>query len=241
MSAKNWYVQTEDGKVYGPAEVAELVTWACDGRIGPTSFVSTDRISWKPAQLMKELEMKWMVESEPGKVFGPFTRSVVSDALRNGEIDVAAKIYRLYEYPIDQDPPPIEKIVEKRVEVPVEKIVEKRVEVPVEKIVEKIVEKRVEVPVEKIVEKIVEKRVEVPVEKIVEKIVEVPQPARSEIVVAEVVEPSAPMPPPKTAGSIFSNVDRSHLAALEAAARRELSAARQHKGRGPFRFFGGAK
>ena len=45
---------------------------------------------------------------------------------------------------------------------PVEKIVEKVVEVPVEKIVE--------VPVEKVVEKVVE----VPVEKIVEKTVEVP-------------------------------------------------------------------
>lgn len=55
---------------------------------------------------------------------------------------------------------------------------EVRVEVPVEKVVEKIVEVRVEVPVEKIVEKTVEKRVEVPVEvtleKLVEKTVEVP-------------------------------------------------------------------
>jgi len=61
-----------------------------------------------------------------------------------------------------------EQAVEKEVvvkEVPVEKIVEKIVEVPVEKVVEKIVE----VPVEKIVEKEVIK--EVPVEKIVEKVV----------------------------------------------------------------------
>ncbi|MDE6473835.1 MAG: hypothetical protein K2L70_01890 [Clostridia bacterium] len=55
---------------------------------------------------------------------------------------------------------PIEKIVEKVVEVPVEKIVE--VPVEVEKVVEK--EVKVEVPVEKIVE--------VPVEKVVEKVVE---------------------------------------------------------------------
>ncbi len=82
---------------------------------------------------------------------------------------------------------------------PVEKIVEKKVEVPVEKIVEKTVEKRVEVPVEDLTringlqfeitqlkntleaeknkpakEVIVEKRIEVPVEKIVEKIIEKP-------------------------------------------------------------------
>jgi predicted flap endonuclease-1-like 5' DNA nuclease len=100
--------------------------------------------------------------------------------------------------------PPVEKIVEKRVEVPVdkivEKIVEKRVEVPVEKIVEKIVEKkvevpvekivekRVEVPVEKIVEKIVEKRVEVPVEKIVEKRIEVPVEKIAEKIVEKRIE-----------------------------------------------------
>ena len=70
---------------------------------------------------------------------------------------------------------PVDRIVEKRVEVPVDRIV--KVRVPVEKIVEK----RVEVPVEKIVkvrvpvEKIVEKRVEVPVDRVVEKLVEAPQ------------------------------------------------------------------
>ncbi|MDE6474895.1 MAG: InlB B-repeat-containing protein [Clostridia bacterium] len=52
---------------------------------------------------------------------------------------------------------PVEKIVEKVVEVPVEKIVE--VPVEVEKIVEK--EVKVEVPVEKVVEKVVEKQVKV--------------------------------------------------------------------------------
>ena len=247
-SDRKWYVRTEDGKVYGPAEIGSLALWAKDGRIGPTAFVSQDRKSWMPAQLMPELEMTWLVEAEPGKVFGPFNRAVVIRLSRAGELPPQAKIYRLHEFPVDQDPPP----VEKRVEVPVEKIVEKRVEVPVEKIVEKVVEKRVEVPVEKIVEKIVEKRVEVPVEKIVEKRVEVPvekivekivekrvevePPARTELVVAEVVEPVAAMPPPKAPGTMFRNMDRSQLAALEAAARSELANAK--RGRMPFNLFG---
>ena len=231
-SDRKWYVRTEDGKVYGPAEIGSLALWAKDGRIGPTAFVSQDRKSWMPAQLMPELEMTWLVEAEPGKVFGPFNRAVVIRLSRAGELPSKAKVYRLHEFPVDQDPPP----VEKRVEVPVEKIVEKRVEVPVEKIVEKIVEKRVEVPVEKIVEKIVEKRVEVPVEKIVEKRVEVEPPARTELVVAEVVEPVAAMPPPKAPGTMFRNMDRSQLAALEAAARNELANAK--RGHLPFSFFG---
>ena len=228
VDERKWYVRTEDGKVYGPADVTSLSLWAQDGRIEPAAFVSQDRKSWVPAQLMPELEMKWLVEVEPGKVFGPFNRAVVIRLSREGELPPEAKIYRLHEFAITEDPPPVEKIVEK--------IVEKRVEVPVEKIVEKIVEKRVEVPVEKIVEKTVEKRVEVPVEKIVEKIVEVEPPPRTEIVVAEVVEPVAAMPPPKAPGAVFKDLGRSQLAALEAAARNELANAKRN--RMPFNLFG---
>ena len=243
LDEKTWYVRTEDGKVYGPAAVSALVEWVKDGRIEPTSFVSQDRKSWMPAQLMPELEMKWLVEVEPGKVFGPFNRAVVVRLFQSGSASPTTKAYRLHEFAIDADPPPVEKIVTKevRVEVPVEKIVEKvvtkevRVEVPVEKIVEKVVTKevRVEVPVEKIVENVVTKevRVEVPVEKIVE----VVPPARTELVVAEVVEPAADTPPPMPPGSIFGNVSREKLAALEAAARRELSSAnRKHMSFGLF-------
>ena len=212
VDERKWYVRTEDGKVYGPADVKSLSLWAQDGRIEPAAFVSQDRKSWVPAQLMPELEMKWLVEVEPGKVFGPFNRAVVIRLSREGELPLEAKIYRLHEFAITEDPPPVEKIVEK------------------------IVEKRVEVPVEKIVEKIVEKRVEVPVEKIVEKIVEVEPPPRTEIVVAEVVEPVAAMPPPKAPGAVFKDLGRSQLAALEAAARNELANAKRN--RMPFNLFG---
>lgn len=138
--AKIWFIRTEDGKVYGPAAIDALVEWAKDGRIEPSSFVSQDRKSWMPVQLMPELEMKWLVEIEPGKVFGPFNRAVVIELFRKGDAGASAKAYRLHEFAIDEDPPPVEKIVEKEV------IKEVRVEVPVEKVVEKIVEKIVEVP-----------------------------------------------------------------------------------------------
>ena len=140
-----------------------------------------------PAQLMPELEMKWLIEAEPGKVFGPYNRAVVIQFSKDGELPPGAKVYRLHEFPVDKDPPPVEKIVEM----------------------------------------IVEKIVEVPGEKIVEKIVEVPPPARSEIVVAEVVEPVAVMPP-KSTGALFKNMDRSQLAALEAAARNELASIKRN-------------
>ena len=293
---ESWYVKGSDGQVYGPADMASLVVWASEGRIEPNGFVSRDRRSWILAPRLPELEMHWVVETEPGKYYGPFNRQVVNRLAANGSIPQGAFVYRRHLLPVDRDPDPVrvevpvevekvvervvekrvevpvervvekvvekrvevpvevEKIVEKRVEVPVEKIVEKRVEVPVEKIVEKIVEvpvekivervvekevrvevpvpvekiverivvKRVEVPVEKVVEKVVEKIVEVPVERIVERVIEV-EPPRA--VMPEVVAPAAPAAAVPNRG-LFKNVDKSRLAALEAAARRELAAAK---------------
>ena len=252
---REWFVRTEDGSVYGPTDLQSLVQWAKDGRIEPTSFVSSDRMSWIPAPRKAELGMAWLVEIKQGEVYGPFARSVVSRLYTDGSVPETARAYRLHGGAVDHDPPPVEKIVTKevRVEVPVEKIVkvpiekiverEVRVEVPVEKVVTK--EVRVEVPVEKIVkvpvEKIVERevrvevpvekvvtkevRVEVPVERIVEKIVEVPAArVEAEVVVPEVVEPVVSDSRP--AESRFETAGRDRLAALEAAARRELASAR---------------
>jgi len=250
-----WYVKTDEGKVYGPADENKLMTWATEGRIDSASFVSQDRLSWLPAQKMPVLGMKWLIETEPGKVFGPFNRAVAIRLFRENDVPSTAKAYCLHEFAIDQDPPPVVKEVTK--EVPVEKIVK----VPVEKVVEKVVEKIVKVPVEKVVEKIVkvpvekivekevikEVRVEVPVEKIVEKVVvkevrvEVPPPARTDVVVTEVLDPVADVPPVKSPGSLFDNVGRTKLAALEAAAQRELAAARRHGGGLSFGLFGGKR
>ena len=198
-----WYVRSSDGQVYGPTDRSSLVVWAEEGRIEPSGFVSRDRKEWIPAQLMPELEMKWVVEAEPGKFFGPFNRKMIIRLASSGSLPAGAGVYRRHELAVDKDPPPVT------------------------------VEKRVEVPVEKIVEKIVEKRVEVPVEKIVERIIEVEPPARSAMIAPEVAA-SAPQPPQPVMGGIFKNVDPSRLAALEAAARRELAAAKGGR-------FGGVK
>ncbi len=133
---KIWYVRSPDGNVYGPADRDTLVVWAGEGRVDPAGFVSHDRKSWLPAQLMPELEMKWVVEAEPGKFYGPFNRRMIIRLAEAGSIPQGANIYRKHELAVDKDPEPV------RVEVPVEKIVEKVVvkEVPVEKIVERVIE-----------------------------------------------------------------------------------------------------
>ena len=216
---EKWYYRGDDGNVYGPADKSSLREWAECGRVLPTGMLSQDRVTWIPAQMMPELEMKWLVEAELGRFFGPFNRKMLISLAKSKSIPEGAKIYRLHELDVAADPAPV--TVEKIVEKPVEKIVEKIVEKPVEKIVEK----RVEVPVEKIVEKIVEKRVEVPVEKIVEKIVEVEPPPRAAVVESRPAGVQSALPP-QMGGGIFKGVDRSRLAALEAAAQRELAAAK---------------
>ena len=174
-----WFVRTEDGNVYGPADVSTLVEWAKEGRVEPSCFLSRDRISWTPAQLVPELEMEWLVETEPGRVYGPFNRALVISMFATNAVPASSKAYRLHKFPVDEDPPPVEKIVERVVE------------------------------------------------KVVEKVVEVEPLARTEIVVPEVVEPAGSTPPAKTPGSLFSNIGRERLAALEAAAQRELAKGRK--------------
>lgn len=227
---EEWYVRSPDGQVYGPTDRASLVEWAGEGRIEPAGAVSRDRRTWILAPRMPELEMDWVVETEPGNYFGPFNRKVVARLTESGAIPEGSAIYCRQNPARTKKRAPARKSSQAPVEKVVEKIVEKRVEVPVEKVVEKVVEKRVEVPVEKIVEKIVtvekvvEKivRVEVPVEKVVERVVErvvevaPPQPA-----VPQVRQPLAP-----AARGLFKNVDPARLMALEAAARRELAAAK---------------
>ena len=231
METESWYFRNGDGAEYGPVDLATLTSWAAEGRITPSGYVSTDRESWHRAPELSALGMVWLVETEPGKFFGPFHTQVVQNLRARGGLPSGTIIYQRSGA---SAPAAAVRVVEKRIEVPVEKIVEKRVEVPVEKIVERVVEKRVEVPVEKIVERVVEKRVEVPVEKIVEKIVEkrvevpVEKIVEKEVYVAEPVTPIVEPATPKAGyGSLFKGADRDRMAALEAAAQRELMAARR--------------
>lgn len=92
-----WYVKLDNGKVYGPAEPAKLIKWAKDGRIEPTSLLSQDRKKWIPAPMMKELEMRWIIETELRKLHGPFNHDVVSRLIEEKVIPSSARIYRLYD------------------------------------------------------------------------------------------------------------------------------------------------
>lgn len=92
-----WYIKNDDGKVYGPAVPSKLIQWAKEGRIEPTSSLSQDRKKWIPAPMMKELEMRWIVETELRKLHGPFNHDVVSKLIEDKVIPPTARIYRLYD------------------------------------------------------------------------------------------------------------------------------------------------
>ena len=221
----SWVVETEVGKFYGPFNRAVVVRLAAAGSIPPG------------ANIYRRHDLP------PGQDPAPERVEVPVEKIVEKEVRVEVPVEKIVEKEVRVEVP-VEKIVEKevRVEVPVEKIVEKevRVEVPVEKIVEK--EVRVEVPVEKIVEKIVEKvvekevRVEVPVEKIVERVIEIAPPP-SGAAEAEPMGAARVAPPEPKFGGIFKGADRARMAALEAAARRELSAAKRGGFGGVNRFF----
>ena len=237
MSETTWWLRTQD-ETFGPEPESRLVEWARMGRIQPGQEVSSDEIVWRRVEEVPFLDMRFSIDIGDGRPRGPFNKAAAEALLASGRLPPTASLVEVRapfeELASEELPPasaaedsaatdattdakPDEKVVEKIVE----KEVRVEVPVPVEKIVERIVVKRVEVPVEKVVEKVVEKIVEVPVERIVERVIEV-EPPRA--VVPEVVAPAAPAAVPNR--GLFKNVDKSRLAALEAAARRELAAAK---------------
>ena len=250
MSESKWYLRTQND-TFGPETESKLVEWAKLGRIQPGQEISDDNVIWRRVEDVPFLDMRFSIDIGDGNPRGPFNRAAAEALLASGRLPKTSTIVEVREpFPAEEKVESVEKVEEEQPTVveeepsiavkeqsiaveedqpaveeqsiaaePEVKVVEKIVEVPVEKIVEKevIKEVRVEVPVEKIVE--------VPVEKIVEKIVEVPPPARTELVVAEVMEPVAAKPPPMRSDSIFGDLGRGSLAALEAAARRELATA----------------
>ena len=92
----NWYVKGADGKVFGPADDAKMVSWVKEGRVDPFAGVSNDLKQWKLASLVPMFEMDWIVENEPGRFYGPTHRDVVEDLARTGSLTPSCRIYRDY-------------------------------------------------------------------------------------------------------------------------------------------------
>ena len=199
MSEAKWYLRTAD-QTFGPESEEKLVEWAQLGRILPGQEISDDNETWRKAEDIPFLDMRFSIDIGDGNPRGPFNKVAAETLLASGRLPKIAKLVEVREsFPEDpapsrsaevqqeldlepakeqQPPPPPPEPQSKPEEAPTSQtspqIVRVEVPVTVEKIVEvpveKIVEKLVEVPIERVVEKLVVK--EVPVEKIVEKEVE---------------------------------------------------------------------
>jgi len=92
-SENKWYVRSVDGKVFGPIDVEALKGWVRDGRVEPFAGLSNDLTNWTPAPRMKELEMDWIVENEPGQFYGPTHKAVADDLMKSGTLAPGARIF----------------------------------------------------------------------------------------------------------------------------------------------------
>lgn len=87
-------MRTEDERVFGPVDEAKLLEWAKEGRIAPTTEISTDSATWSPAWLMASLKMEWLVEFRPGCFYGPMNKAALDDFSKGGTVPSGARRLR---------------------------------------------------------------------------------------------------------------------------------------------------
>ncbi|MFT5239227.1 MAG: hypothetical protein ACI9OU_000893 [Candidatus Promineifilaceae bacterium] len=86
VAATPWFLRLDDGKVFGPVPLTELLEWAVDCRIGPEHQVSLDKKEWKRASEVDDLRMQWKVKLEDGDIFGPVNLFAVSQLIQDGVV-----------------------------------------------------------------------------------------------------------------------------------------------------------
>lgn len=90
-SDADWFVRMSNGAVFGPINTKGLVHWARDGRIMPDDEISTDRVSWRPARDLPELEIDTMIELPDGTFIGPYNANAIEPLVKEGKIPPEAK------------------------------------------------------------------------------------------------------------------------------------------------------
>jgi flagellar motor protein MotB len=88
----SWFLQGDDGTVYGPVDTATLKAWCLEGRIEPDNVLSQDLETWTDAADVAELEMDWLARLEDGTCCGPFHLQLVPGLIENGIIPANAML-----------------------------------------------------------------------------------------------------------------------------------------------------
>ncbi len=93
MSEKQWKIKDGQGKVFGPATLDVLKTWARDARIMPGLVASCDDKNWIPVESISELEMNWSAKLPDGLFFGPMHHDALKDFIRQGGVSEDSPIF----------------------------------------------------------------------------------------------------------------------------------------------------
>lgn len=91
-SGEQWYLQSEDGGIFGPADTETLHEWAEQGRISPGYQLSADQETWTPVEELPDLKMQWMVELDDGTLYGPINIRALSDLITDGIVSDGTKL-----------------------------------------------------------------------------------------------------------------------------------------------------
>ena len=85
---QRWFLRKhEDGTVFGPVQLEQIVRWAAAAQIAPHDTLSTDQQTWIKAPMVTQLGMDWLVELTSEHYYGPTTFSALQEFIRLGEID----------------------------------------------------------------------------------------------------------------------------------------------------------
>jgi flagellar motor protein MotB len=89
---EQWYVKIDDGTIYGPVDTETLKAWAAQGRVEPTSELSSDQEHWFPAERMRELQMDWVAALPDGSTYGPFNICLLPELRKDGVLPAEATL-----------------------------------------------------------------------------------------------------------------------------------------------------
>ena len=85
----NWHLlKVSENEVFGPTPLEQLRIWAAGAKISPMDRVSNDeRVTWRRAPMVAELQMDWLIEMPDNFLYGPTSVGTLQEFLATGEID----------------------------------------------------------------------------------------------------------------------------------------------------------
>jgi hypothetical protein len=85
---RSWFLRKyEDGSIFGPVRLEQIMRWAATAQIAPHDTISNDQQTWTKAPMLPQLGMDWLVELTSEHYYGPTTLGALEEFIRLGEIN----------------------------------------------------------------------------------------------------------------------------------------------------------